>query len=148
VRPIAFRLANTEAVPPDTGQSDDWRGDGLVLVVEDEARVLRFARDMLTALGFDVLAAEDGSGALDLLRHHRDRLTLVLLDLTLPGMTGEQFLAELERAAVAVPIVVFSGYDADDLGKRLAGRQVAGYLQKPFRLAELRAAVRHALAAN
>ena len=118
----------------------------MVLVVEDEVRVLRLAADMLTALGFDVVAAEDGPRARDLLRQHRDELALVLLDLTVPGMTGEEFVAELESSTVEVPVVVSSGYSADDLGARFAGRRVAGYLQKPFRMAELRAAVRHALA--
>ena len=133
---------------PDIPLGDDWRGHGLVLVVEDEPRVLRVATEMVTALGFEVIPADDGPRAFDLLRHHRGELALILLDLSVPGMTAEQFFAELETTLVAVPIVVFSGDDPDGLRTRFVGRRVAGYLQKPFRMAELRAAMRSALAAN
>jgi len=116
-----------------------------VLVVEDEAQVLRFASDMLATLGFDVVAATDGARALEALRCHRDRLALVLLDSTLPGMAGEAVLAEAERAGSPVPVVLSSGYDAADLAARFAGHRIAGFLQKPYRLAELRSTVRRAL---
>jgi CheY-like chemotaxis protein len=132
----------------DTGPGEDWRGDGLVLVVEDEALVLRFATNMLAALGFEVVAAEDGPRALHQLGCHGDGLALVLLDLSVPGMTAEQFLDELERTTIAVPVVATSGLDVDEMAARFAGRRVAGYLQKPFRLAQLREAVRGALTAS
>ena len=116
-----------------------------MLVVEDEAQVLRFASDMLATLGFDVVAATDGARALEALRCHRDRLALVLLDSTLPGMAGEAVLAEAEWAGSPVPVVLSSGYDAAGLAARFAGHRIAGFLQKPYRLAELRSTVRRAL---
>jgi two-component system cell cycle sensor histidine kinase/response regulator CckA len=137
---------DTEAVPPETDHTDAWRGSGLVLVVEDENQVLRFTTTMLSALGFEVVAAIDAVQALDALRRHRDGLALVLLDVTVPGMTGEDFLAEMERTAAPMPVVLSSGHDKDDLAVRFAGRRVAGVLQKPYRLAELRATLRHVLA--
>jgi CheY-like chemotaxis protein len=134
-----------ETVPPDTGQAGDWRGSGLVLVVEDEDPVLRFATGMLTTLGFNVVSATDGVGALEVFQRHRDELALVLLDLTMPGMDGEELLSELERGPGRVPIVVSSGHDIVDLGMRLNRDRLAGFLQKPYRLEEMRATLQDAL---
>jgi DNA-binding NtrC family response regulator len=136
---------HTCVVPSDTGQSNGWRGDGLVLVVEDENLVLRLAVGMLADLGFDVVAATDAARAIEVFHRHRDQLALVLLDVTIPGTGDGELLSELERAGSDVPIVLASGHDSAELGTRFAGRQVAGFLQKPYRLEQLRATLHRAL---
>jgi two-component system, cell cycle sensor histidine kinase and response regulator CckA len=100
-------------VPPDPKRTDDWRGGGLVLVVEDEVPVLRLTTALLTTLGFEVVAATDGPGAIEAYRRHRDELALILLDLTMPGMDGDAVLSELERDRTPIPIVLSSGSDTD-----------------------------------
>jgi CheY-like chemotaxis protein len=135
-------------VPADTGQGDDWRGSGLVLVVEDEDPVRRLTTSLLAALGFEVIAATDGARALDEFQRHRDELALVLLDLGMPGVHGDELLSEFERAAGAIPIVLSSGHDAADLCSRFPDRRVAGFLQKPYRLEEMRATLHRALASR
>jgi CheY-like chemotaxis protein len=132
-------------VPPDSGPADDWRGSGLVLVIDDEDPVLRFATGMLATLGFDAVVAADGPRALEVFRRHRDQLTLVLLDLTVPGMDGDDLLSALERERPDLPVVLSSGYDGSDQDARFASRPVAGFLQKPYRLQEMRAILQDAL---
>jgi CheY-like chemotaxis protein len=127
---------------------DDWRGSGLVLVIDDEAPVLRFATGVLTTLGFEVVGATDGPRAIEVFQRYRDQLALVLLDLTVPGMDGDSLLSVLERDRPDIPVVLSSGYDAADQGTRFASRLVAGFLPKPYRLEEMRAVLHDALAAR
>jgi two-component system, cell cycle sensor histidine kinase and response regulator CckA len=135
-------------VPTGAGQSDGAGGGGLVLVVEDENLVLRVATDMLLALGYEVVAATDADGALTTFHRHRDRLSLVLLDLTVPGMDAAELLSALEGERTPVPIVLCSGYDTADVVCRYSGRRIAGFLQKPYRLEQMRATLHRALGAR
>ena len=66
----------------------------------------------------------------------------------MPGMSGDEVIAELERIGATTPIVLTSGYDAQELGQRFVGRGVAAFLQKPYQLSQLRAAVLEILAAQ
>jgi DNA-binding NtrC family response regulator len=102
---------------------------------------------MLTHLGFTVVAAADATQAVDVFRARHSELVLVLLDLTIPG-DADQFRAELAREDRRTPIVLSSGSGAGDFDRRFAGRKVAGFLQKPFRLDELRSTVHDALSAS
>src|SRR5215217_6086224 len=119
----------------------DWHGNGLALVVEDEDPVRRYATRLLTDLGFTVVAAADGAEAIDVFRDRHSELALILLDLTLPGLTGDAVLAELEAQGVKVPIVICTGHDARSVRRQFAGRAVAGFLAKPYGLEQMRTAL-------
>ncbi|SDP97598.1 Response regulator receiver domain-containing protein [Lentzea jiangxiensis] len=119
---------------------------GLVLVVEDEDPVRRYTVSLLEELGFAVLQATDGTEAIAILRDRRPEVGAMLLDHSMPGLSGEEVLAELEREGLTVPVVLTSGYDRTSLERRFAGHEVAGYLQKPFRIEALDETVRHVLA--
>ncbi|MDX3663491.1 response regulator [Streptomyces sp. ID05-26A] len=119
---------------------------GLVLVVEDEDPVRRYTVSLLEELGFTVLQAIDGIEAIEVLRHRSGEISLMLLDHSMPGLSGEEVLAELEREGLTVPVVLTSGYDRTSLERRFAGHEIADYLQKPFRLETLDETVRAVLA--
>ncbi|TWP51920.1 response regulator [Lentzea tibetensis] len=119
---------------------------GLVLVVEDEDPVRRYTVGLLVELGFTVLQATDGSQAIDIVKERHHELSAMLLDHSMPGMSGEDVLAELEQAGLRIPVVLTSGHDVADLRRRFAGHVVAGYLQKPFRIETLDVTVRQAIA--
>jgi len=142
-----------DAPPPDMPTGDapagDRRAPGLVLVVDDEALVRRLATRLLARLGFGTVEAADGAETVEILRRRHEELALVLLDLTVPGLDVEELLAIAEEAGSAVPVVICTGSDTKELGRRrFAGRRVAGYLQKPYGLAGLRAALDDALPAG
>jgi DNA-binding response OmpR family regulator len=121
----------------------DWHGHGLVLLVEDEEPLRRYAARLLTELGFTVVGAADGAQALDVFRERGAELSLVLLDLTLPGLSGEAVLSEIQQAGV--PVVLSSGADSLEVRRRFAGRGVAGFLAKPYGLDQLRTTLRDAV---
>jgi two-component system KDP operon response regulator KdpE len=118
-----------------------------ILAVDDEPPIRRFLRTSLTAQGYHVLEAEDGQGALDLLR--RNAVDLVVLDLGLPGMDGFEVIRKLRETGSSVPIIVLS-VRTDEAGKvRALDLGADDYISKPFGvdelLARIRAALRHRL---
>jgi PAS domain S-box-containing protein len=151
-RGATFRvLLPAPASPPEeqgatpTSGATAWAGRGLVLVVDDEEDVRETARAMLERSGFQVLTAADGLEGLRMLGAHPGEIRLVLLDLTMPRMSGEEAFREMRRVAPHVPIVLASGYSHDDIRVRFAGTDLAGALTKPFTMAALLGVLRHAL---
>ncbi len=124
------------------GSQPAWAGQGLVLVVDDEALALQVAVRMLERIGFSVLTANDGASALDIFRRQAAEIRLVLLDLTMPGLGGAEVLAELSRISPDVRVLLTSGYDEGEVLDRVAGLDAARFLRKPYRLTDLTAKIR------
>ncbi len=123
------------------GASDDGRRR--VLLVEDEAAVREGVRRILVGAGYDVLEAEDGAAALQLLRADGDGVDLLLTDIAMPALDGRQLARETRTARPGLPILLMSGYtDPDGLGRELPG---IALLQKPLDAAALVEAVRAAM---
>ena len=109
-----------------------WRASGTVLLVDDEEGIRVLARRMLERFGFHVLTAANGVEALEVFRANSEKVTVVLLDLTMPQMDGETTLRELLRLRHDVRVVLSSGYDENDVTQRLGGQGMAGFVQKPY----------------
>ena len=134
------------AAPPEPiPEGDDWKGDGTALVVDDEAPVIRLASRMLTRLGFDVISAGDGHEALKLFRENQDDISIVLLDLSMPNLSGHEVFLEMRRVKEDVPIILSSGYSQEDVVSLFTDHSPAGFVQKPYHLNTLRKSVREAL---
>ena len=124
---------------------DDWQGAGTILLVDDEETIRTLGVRMLASLGFTVITAADGREALAVYAEHRDEITLVLLDLTMPHMDGEQTFRELRLIDPGVRVVMSSGYAQNDIAARFAGKGLVGFVHKPYSLAELRDQLRAAV---
>jgi two-component system, cell cycle sensor histidine kinase and response regulator CckA len=144
--PAAPGLVSAET-PPEPAEAM-WRGSGSVLLVEDDDTIRAVCTQMLDSLGFTVLAAADGSEALRRFRERRAEVRCALLDLTMPGLSGEDTFAALRELDPRLPVVVSSGFSQEDVVERFAGKGLAGFLQKPYRLGDLSAALRRALEAS
>jgi PAS domain S-box-containing protein len=104
---------------------------GLVLVVDDEELVRSTASAALQHHGFRVLACADGQEAVDQFRRRHAEISLVLLDMTMPGLSGEETLELLKAIDPAGPVLVSSGYSEEEARARF-GAGIAGFLQKPY----------------
>ncbi len=122
-----------------------WQGQGTALVIDDDENVREFARRILARLGFEVRIAEDGARGLEIFREHAADIAFVLLDLTMPGMDGEQTFRELRLLQPHVPVVLASGYNEQDATSRFAGAGLAGFIKKPYRIEDLTEVIRTAL---
>ena len=111
--------------------------EGLALVVDDEPDMRAVAKKMLEKKGFQVLVAENGKLALDFFINHRNELRLVLLDMTMPDMNGDEVLHSMRNIDSRVPIVLSSGYSEESFAGRYSKQEIAGFLQKPYRSANL-----------
>ena len=109
------------------------RGHGTILVVDDEEDVRKMATKMLERHGFSVVAAKDGTDAVEVFRNSGDMIDAVLLDLTMPHMDGAETSRELRRIRPDVRIILSSGYHEQDAIRRFDGQQRAVFLQKPYR---------------
>lgn len=116
-----------------------------ILVVEDEEMVRNVARASLEHGGFRVLPAADGDEALRLFAQHSTEISLVLLDLDMPGLSGVQLLRILRRQGLQAPVLVSSGFSELEVARRFQGLAVAGVIEKPFRVDQLIRRVRDAL---
>ncbi len=125
--------------------SEDWRGAGMVLVVDDEKGVRDLARKMLEHLGFDVVTAQDGREAVEIFQQSPDEIELILLDLTMPRMSGHEAFEEIRRIRPDARVILSSGYDEEETISKFPATGLAGFIMKPYTLTALREIVRRAL---
>jgi PAS domain S-box-containing protein len=123
---------------PDEAAETDWRGSGTILIADDEESVCAVGQQILEHMGFHVLTASHGREALEHFREHADEIVCVLLDLTMPHMDGEETFREMRRLRPGVTVLLCSGYNEQDTIERFSGKGLAGFLQKPYSMGELR----------
>jgi len=126
-------------------RAEEWQSGGQILVVDDEDSVRAVASALLRRRGFRTQEASDGAKALDIFRVEPNAFDLVLLDLTMPNMNGEETLRALRQVNPSVNVLLMSGYNEQDVTRLFAGRELSGFLQKPFRAEELYASVARSL---
>ena len=144
--PIQSPTCSVRDLPrvPDDETLSKWRTSGTVLVVDDEPGVREFVRAVLQRAGLTVLVAEDGRSGVEMFRARAADLSLVLLDLRMPGLDGEETLAAMRTIRPDVESILMSGYSPT--GTRAPITE--SFVQKPFTPAALRAAVWKALASR
>ena len=116
---------------------------GKVLLVDDEADLRASFTGMLEHLGFQVVTARDGFDALE--RFQPGEFVLVLMDLTMPRVDGKEAFLQMQARDPAVKVVLASGYSEMEAIAPMLGTRPAGFIQKPFSLQELTAALEKAL---
>ena len=116
-----------------------------ILVIDDEDVVRRTAANALAQFGYRVLLAEDGPEGIEQLRRHADSVALIVLDLTMPKMSGEEAARFLHASAPGAPIIISSGYDEGEVRRHLTSHAIAGYIRKPYRADQLAAKIRSVL---
>lgn len=100
---------------------------------------------MLERIGFTVRAEQNGAAGLKALEELREQVRFVLLDLTMPRMSGDEVFRAMRRARPGLPVVLMTGFSAPDAVMRFKGQGLAAFLQKPFCLAELERCLERAL---
>ncbi len=117
----------------------------MVLLVDDDKPVLMTVAKLVEMLGHRTLTAESGRKALEIFKKQHGDISCVLLDLTMPDMDGGETLQEMKRIDPKARVVLTSGYSERDLKDRFKGQGVAGFLQKPYMLEDLKAVIESAL---
>lgn len=120
------------------------RGKATVLVVDDEEIVRNLAKNALTLRGYQVLLANNGREALEVFASNLDLVTAIVLDLTMPVMSGEEALPRLRALRPDVRILASSGYSQSEAVRRF-GDAIDGFIQKPYSVQSLLSALQETL---
>ncbi len=137
---VLFPASDQPAVPlaqPVEHTGDERRGNGTILVIDDERSVRVVAGELFRDRGFQTLVAEDGERGLEAFRQHTEDIVLVLLDMTMPGIDGAETFRLLRQIRPDVKVILSSGYNEQEATRRFAGKGLAGFLQKPYLAATL-----------
>jgi len=142
---------NPEKAPPleaEIGRPvEGWTGQGVILVVDDEQGLRILARKMLESVGLTVLTADGGREAVEVFAANADRISAVLLDMTMPEMSGRETFDRLLRIRPDVPVLLCSGYAEEDASRQFGDEPLAGFLHKPFGMEEMISKIRRVLEA-
>jgi CheY-like chemotaxis protein len=140
--PVTAELA-ASIVP--SSQEKSLAGDETILVIDDEDTVRQAATSALESYGYKVVAAANGKEGVRLFQELAGQIDAVLLDMTMPVMSGEEALARLKDIQSDIPVVLSSGYNEADATRRFTGKGLAGFIQKPYAAAGLAEKIRIAL---
>jgi len=127
------------------GKKIESGGSETILIVDDDGRIVETTCEILKALGYSVLTACSGEQALDVYRSAKDRIDLIMLDLMMPGMKGDEVYRHLKTIDSSVKVILMSGYN---VGKELEAIVLLGFdgfLKKPFKVYDLTKALRYVL---
>jgi len=108
-----------------------------ILVVDDEAIIRQVVQKILERSNYKVICATCGEEAIEIYKKSQERIGLIILDWTMPDMNGDSVIQAIRVIRPDVPIVVASGYQAEDIHLRLSTNQVSALLEKPYEMKEL-----------
>ncbi len=121
------------------------KSEGLVLVADDEPTVRNLAQALLESNGYQVVLAEDGERAIEILNNSGKRVQCCLLDVVMPQMGACEVLERLAKDGNDVPVILMTGYSDTQLEDYRKNKRVLSILSKPFRAMELLSAVNLAI---
>jgi DNA-binding NtrC family response regulator len=114
-------------------------------VIDDEELIRKTLKSTLERYGFQVILAENGGEGVDLFRAIGHKVSVVILDMTMPVISGEETFRRLKSIRPNVRVVLSSGYNEVETVQRFTGKDLAGFLQKPYTAETLIARVRETM---
>ena len=110
---------------------------GNVLLVDDEEVIREIGKDMLNSLGINCITACNGEEGIEIYKKNRDKIDIIILDIELPGISGEKVFDILKQINPDIKILIASGYGKDYLEKKIFQRKIKNFMAKPFQLNQL-----------
>ncbi len=111
--------------------------EGSILVIDDEEAVRSTTKELLEISGFNVLTAENGNTALDIFNRKNEKIDIVILDMVMPDMNGNECFDKLKEINSDIPVIIVSGYSSIESRKELKNKGVKSFISKPFDIGEL-----------
>jgi len=123
--------------------SDDFiKGEGTILLVDDEDVIIDVGRESLEVMGYNVFTAKSGQEAIDVFKTKNGEIELVILDMIMPGMGGKETFDILKSINPDIKIILSSGYTMDTQPAKMMERGCDGFIQKPYSVNDLSRKVR------
>jgi PAS domain S-box-containing protein len=121
------------------------KGEGVILVIDDEETVRFIAESLLKECGYDVVLAGSGREGIEIFRRMKDGIKAVLLDMAMPGMSGKDVYPELKKIRPDVKVLLASGFRQDGRVQETLELGIQDFIQKPYSIAELSKKIRRVI---
>ncbi len=135
--PLACEQPGDEPLPLSEETAPLQTGQGNVLVVDDEKMVRTFASQALRGLGYRAETCIDGQDAVEHFQQHHPEIDLVLLDMIMPRLSGEETFRRLQQIDPSVRVIIMSGYSRNETIEQVLAEGALDFLPKPFALEDL-----------
>jgi len=142
---VFLPASDEEASQPVELGDELLKGTETILLIDDEDIIIRVDRKLLKKLGYSVLIAKSGRSALKIFNACHQNIDLVLLDIIMPDMNGEEVYLKLKEIQPDVKVLVSSGYSIDWQARQMIEKGCIGFIQKPFKIEALSSQIREVL---
>jgi CheY-like chemotaxis protein len=130
-------LENAESIDKTRIDEKIIKGEGLILVVDDEDIMRQMASEILTLAGYSVLIAHNGSEGVKIFRKRHNEIKAVLLDMIMPKKSGKESYIEMKEIDNNVKVILTSGFRKDESVEDVMNLGVKKYIQKPYNVEKL-----------
>ena len=113
------------------------RGHETILLIDDEESIAAVTRELLEKIGYGVLMANNGRDGVELFKKRMDDISVVVLDMVMPGMTGKETFDVLKQIKPDVKVILSSGYSLNGQARDILEQGCRGFIQKPFDIMRL-----------
>ncbi|MDY7037978.1 MAG: ATP-binding protein, partial [Thermodesulfobacteriota bacterium] len=124
------------------------RGNETILLVDDDENIRQSASEIMINFGYKVLTAVDGETSLEIYQNEFEKISLVILDLIMPGMGGRRCLEKLIEINPHVQVIIASGYSEDVEAREWLEKHAQGFIDKPYEFRQLLNMIREVLNGN
>jgi two-component system, cell cycle sensor histidine kinase and response regulator CckA len=124
------------------------KGNETLLLVDDEDKIIDVTSEILKTLGYNVLVAKSGSVAIDIYKEKQKEIDLVILDMIMPVMSGDETFDALKAINPQVKVILSSGYSIDGQATKIMDKGCRCFIQKPYKIVDISNKIREALAIN
>lgn len=140
-------LPTSEKMPEQNkvAQKHIQAGKETILMVDDEKMILDVGREMLTSMGYQVITADNGVKALEIVNARKEEIDLVILDMIMPKLSGRETFDQLKAIAPEIKVILSSGYSIDGDASEIMDKGCNGFIQKPFSMETLSNKIREVL---
>ena len=142
---IYMPASDKEFIKEEEVSDDLIRGEGTILLVDDEDVIIDVGKESLEVLGYDVLTAKSGQEAIEIFKTRNGKIDLVILDMIMPGMNGMEAFEILKSMNPKIKVIISSGYSMETHPAKMMGRGSSAFIQKPYGVTELSRKVREVL---
>ncbi len=142
---IYLPASEKEAIRETVLSAEVVRSAETVLLVDDQDMILTVGEEMLKAIGYEVVTAQDGTEAVDIYKTRGKEIDIIILDMVMPSMGGGEAFDRLKAFDPGVKVILSSGYSIDGHASEIIERGCSGFIQKPFSISELSQKIREVL---
>jgi len=139
---VYFPASKKVAKRTEETREDLLTGKETILLVDDEETIVTVGKEMLEALGYDVVTASGGQEAIDVFNSRGGQIDLVILDMIMPDLEGGKTLDALKEIDPDVKVILSSGYSLNSEAEAIMQRGCAAFMQKPFNVYALSQTIR------